>query len=372
MFSPQTRINIKRILPFGLIWLVFALIYSLVEKGLLGNLNKYPSTGNPYHFGKSILITSLTALVLGLFMGTVEILLFDRVFPKTSLLKKILYKTVIYIAIVICFLMIITVIYNSVELRAGIFDKTVWDSFWIFFSNFSFWSTEVYIATTIGISLFFHEINQNLGQGILNNFFTGKYHTPKEEERIFMFLDMKSSTTIAEDIGHVRYFGMLKEYFSDLTNPIIRYFGEIYQYVGDEIVVTWTLKNGILNNRCIECFFEMKRVIQSQKTKYQHQFGLVPEFKAGLHFGKVITGEIGEIKKEIIFTGDVLNTTARIQSLCNGYAVDLLVSGELMKKLDLRPPYQMKDMGANELRGKDEKIELYTILQVYTDSTVSR
>src|SRR6476660_2120099 len=111
MFSPQTRINIKRILPFGLIWLVFALIYSLVDKGLLGNLNKYPSTGNPYHFGKSILITSLTALVLGLFMGTVEILLFDRVFPKTSLLKKILYKTVIYIAIVICFLMIITVIY---------------------------------------------------------------------------------------------------------------------------------------------------------------------------------------------------------------------------------------------------------------------
>ncbi|HET7002185.1 MAG TPA: adenylate/guanylate cyclase domain-containing protein [Puia sp.] len=364
MFSPQTRITIKRIIPFSLIWLMFALVYSLIEKGLLGNLNKYPSTGNPYHFGKSILITGLTAWVLGLFMGTVEILLFDKVFPKTSLLKKILYKTAIYIVTIISFLMIITVIYNAVEFRTSVFDKSVWISFWIFFSNFSFWSTELYIAITIGISLLYHEINQNLGQGILNNFFTGKYHSPKEEERIFMFLDMKSSTTIAEDMGHLRYFEMLKQYFSDLTNPIIQYFGEIYQYVGDEIVVTWTLKNGILNNRCIECFFEMKRVIHSQRTKYQHQFGLVPEFKAGLHFGKVITGEIGEIKKEIIFTGDVLNTTARIQSLCNGYGVDLLVSGQLMKKLDLRPPSQMKAMGENELRGRDEKIVLFTILQV--------
>jgi adenylate cyclase len=361
MLSPQTRIHIKRIIPFGLIWLMFALVYSLIEKGLLGNLNRYPATGNPYHFGKSMLIAGLTALVLGLIMGTVEILFFDKVFPKTSLLKKILYKTVIYIAVVIAFLVIITVIYNSIEFRAGVFDKSVWAAFWIFFSNFAFWSIEVFISVTIGVSLFYNEINQNLGQGILNNFFTGKYHMPKEEERIFMFLDMKSSTTIAEDMGHVKYFGMLKEYFSDLTNPIIQHFGEIYQYVGDEIVVTWTLKKGILHNRCIECFFEMKKTIQNQKDKYQNQFGLVPEFKAGFHYGKVITGEIGVIKKEIIFTGDVLNTTARIQSLCNGYGVDLLVSEPLMKKLNLLPPFQMKAMGKNELRGRDEKIDLFTV-----------
>ena len=364
MLSPKTRINIKRIIPFGLIWLMFALVYSLVEKGLLGNLNRYPSTGNPYHFNKSIWITGLSALVLGLLIGTVEILFFHKIFLKTSLLKKILYKTFIYIIIVISCLLIITNIYNAIEFKTSVLDKSVWNAFWVFFSKFAFWSIEIYIAVTIGISLFYSEISENIGQGVLNNFFTGKYHTPKEEERIFMFLDMKSSTTIAEDIGHVKYFGMLKEYFSDLTNPIIQYFGEIYQYVGDEIVVTWTLKNGVLNNRCIECFFEMKRAIQKQKIKYQNQFGYVPEFKAGFHYGKVITGEIGVIKKEIIFTGDVLNTTARIQSLCNGYGVDLLVSGQLMKKLDLHLPFQIKEMGENALRGRGEKIDLFTILTV--------
>lgn len=359
--SPFTRINILRIIPFGLIWLFFSLVYSLVERGLLGNLDKYPATGNPYHFSKSVWITATTALVLGLLMGTAEIIFFNKHFPKLSLLKKIVYKSLIYILIIICFLLTIAWIYNANELRIGLFDKRVFNNLWIFFFNFSFWSVEIYIAAIIGISLMYTEVNENLGQGVLHNFFTGKYHTPKEEERIFMFLDMKSSTTIAEEMGHVRYFGMLKQYFSDLTNPIIQYFGEIYQYVGDEIVVTWTLKNGILNNRCIECFFEMKKTIQNQETKYQNQFGIVPEFKAGFHFGKVITGEIGVIKKEIIFTGDVLNTTARIQSLCNRYGVDLLVSGQLMEKLDIRPPYQMKAMGENELRGRDEKIDLYTI-----------
>jgi adenylate cyclase len=362
--SPFTRINILRILPFGLIWLFFSLVYSILEKGLLGDLNKYPTTGNPYHFGKTLWITGTTALVLGLLMGTVEILFFNKLFPKLSLLKKIVFKLLIYILIIICFLLTIAWIYNANELQTSVFDKRVLNNLRIFFFNFSFWSIEIYIAAVIGISLMYTEVSENLGQGVLHNFFTGKYHTPKEEERIFMFLDMKSSTTIAEEIGHVRYFGMLKEYFSDLTNPIIRYFGEIYQYVGDEIVVTWTLKNGTLNNRCIQCFFEMKRAIQNQKTKYQNRFGQVPEFKAGFHYGKVITGEIGVIKKEIIFTGDVLNTTARIQSLCNGYGVDLLVSEPLMKKLDLRPPFQMKAMGENALRGRGEKIDLFTILAV--------
>jgi adenylate cyclase len=359
--SPFTRINILRILPFGLIWLFFSVVYSVVEKGLLGNLDRYPSTGNPYHFSKTIWITATTALVLGLIMGTVEILFFSKLFPKLSLIKKIIFKSLIYILIMIGFLLVVAMMYNANEFGVSILDKRIFHSLRVFFFNFSFWSIEIYIASIIGISLMYAEVSENIGQGVFHNFFTGKYHTPKEEERIFMFLDMKSSTTIAEDMGHVKYFGMLKEYFSDLTDPIIQYFGEIYQYVGDEIVVTWTLKNGILHNRCIECFFEMKSVIQNQKAKYQDRFGLVPEFKAGFHYGKVITGEIGVIKKEIIFTGDVLNTTARIQSLCNGYGVDILVSGQLMKKLDLRQPFQIKEMGENELRGRGEKIELFNV-----------
>jgi len=218
------------------------------------------------------------------------------------------------------------------------------------------------MAAIIVVSQFYAEVSESVGQGVLNNFFIGKYHTPTEEERIYMFLDMKSSTTIAEKLGHVKYFGMLREYYADLSEPIVRYSGEIYQYVGDEVVVTWKLKNGLRDNNCIECFYAMKQSLISNVAKYSEAFGVVPSFKAGFHSGAVTTGEIGVIKRDIIFTGDVLNTTARIQSLCNTYDVDILISGELIKKLSLPARYQIKSLGDNELKGRNEKIELLTLL----------
>ena len=177
-----------------------------------------------------------------------------------------------------------------------------------------------------------------------------------------MFSDMKSSTTIAEKLGHIKYFELLREYYFDLSEAIITFSGEIYQYVGDEIVVSWKYKDGIENNNCIKCFFAMKEDLVKRADWYNKNFGVLPTFKAGFHFGEVTTGEIGALKKEIIFTGDVLNSTARIQGLCNHYKVDLLISDDLIKSLDLDSEFQIKSLGKTELRGKMENIELYTIV----------
>jgi len=59
----------------------------------------------------------------------------------------------------------------------------------------------------------------------------------------------------------------------------------------------------------------------------------------------------------------VLNATARIQGLCNDYNIDLLISADLIKNLNLDPEFQTKSIGKNELRGKKENIELYTIIE---------
>ena len=362
MLSPKTRRNISRIIPFGLIWLIFSLVYSLLERGLLGHLSYYPATGNPYDFSNTVFVTAVTALIVGLIVGSIEVLYLFKLFASKSFTKKIFYKTGIYLVIIILFLLSITTIYNSFELKTGFFSKPVWNNVWSFFSDYSFWSVEVYIATIIVVSLFYSEVSVNLGHGVLSNFFTGKYHSPVEEERIFMFLDMKSSTAIAENIGHVKYFEMLREYFSDLSDPIIKYSGQVYQYVGDEVVITWDLKTGLQDNNCIECFFSMNELIKKKSADYKERFGVSPEFKAGLHLGKVTTGEIGVIKKEIIFTGDTLNTAARIQSLCNTYQVNILISDPLMIKLDISSKYRIRSMGENELKGRDKKMTLFTIL----------
>src|SRR6476646_5361566 len=103
MLSPKTKRNILRIIPFGVIWLVFSLIYTILEKGLLGDLNHYPSTGNPYNFSRNVFVTPIAALITGLFIGTLEILYFNKWFAKKSFSKKILYKSAIYLAIILLF-----------------------------------------------------------------------------------------------------------------------------------------------------------------------------------------------------------------------------------------------------------------------------
>jgi adenylate cyclase len=347
MLSPKTKRSILRIIPFGVIWLIFSIVFAQLQKGLLGHLTYYPATGNPYNFSRNILIIPISGLITGLLIGTMEVLYFNALFIQKSFIKKIIYKSIIYLVINILFLLITSLIINS--LTTG-FDKRAWENIWTSFSTYSFWSIEIYIAAVIVISQFYTEVSESIGQGVLANFFTGKYHTPIEEERIYMFLDMKSSTTVAENLGHVKYFEMLREYYFDLSDPIVKYSGEIYQYAGDEIIVSWKLKSVLENNQCIHCFFAMKEAIRKQTTKYNEKFGLLPEFKAGFHFGKVTTGEIGAIKKDIIFTGDVLNTTARIQGLCNTYKVDILISGDLIKKLNLHSQFQIKNLGEVELR----------------------
>jgi class 3 adenylate cyclase len=364
--SPKTKRNISRILPFGFIWLIFSFIYTQLEKGLLGDSAYYPATGNPYNFYSNLLITPKMAMVAGLLIGALEILYLNKAFSNKNFTKKIFYKTLIYLVVIFFFLVILTVLVNSLELDVSIFNKQVWSHVLVFIRIYAFFSVGLYIAITILVSQFYSEVSEKIGHGVLNNFFTGKYHTPKQEERIFMFLDMSSSTTIAEEFGHVKYFEMLKSYYADLSDAIVNHYGEIYQYVGDEIVVSWDPKRGLRDNNCIQCFFAMKRAIKKRKNKYINKFGLVPGFRAGFHIGKVTTGEIGVVKKEIIFTGDVLNTTSRIQGLCKTFNVDILISADLVKKLKPISHFQMKSLGESELRGREEKIELFT-LQPFTD-----
>ena len=360
MLSSKAKRNISRIIPFGIIWLISGLVFLIVEKAVIGELD-HPSSAIETNF-EILIFSSLALTCVGLLVGTIELLYLDKVFAKKSFTKKILYKIIVYIFLMFVVTTITFPIAASMELNTSIIDSRVWNKFYMYLTSFTHLSTNLQLVVALGASLFYAEISENIGNGILINFFTGKYHSPTEEIRIFMFLDMKSSTAIAENLGHIKYFELLREYYIDLSEAIIEYSGEIYQYVGDEIVISWKYKDGIENNNCIKCFFAMKEDLRKRSDWYIKNFGLLPAFKAGFHFGKVTTGEIGALKKEIIFTGDVLNSTARIQGLCNQYNVDLLISDDLMKSLDLDSEFRIKSLGKNELRGRVENIELYTLV----------
>jgi adenylate cyclase len=219
----------------------------------------------------------------------------------------------------------------------------------------------VYTLVIYGLLIFFLQINHLLGEGILWKFILGKYHKPREEERIFMFLDMKSSTTIAEQLGHVRFYTLLNELFHEISQPVLQTKAEIYQYVGDEVVLTWEVKHGLKNSNCLKAFFLFKESLLRNNDNYFKNFGVKPEFKAGLHFGKVVSAQIGDLKREIVYNGDVLNTTSRIQNECNKYQRDCLVSGSLMNRLKQANGFEWERIDIVTLRGKETEVELFSV-----------
>ena len=356
--SPKTKRNISRIIPFGIIWFLLGNIFLFIDVAAVGDA-EVPASAIQLNF-EIYLFASIGIFFVGILIGTIEVLFLNKRFADRSLLQKLTFKTLIYASILFTIILILFPIAASMYLNTGVTDLRVWEKYFLFLQSKTYASTNIQLAVELVASLFYFELSENIGHGTMIKFLTGRYHQPTQESRVFMFLDMKSSTTIAEQLGHLRYFDFLKSYYNDLADAIISYEGEIYDYVGDEVIISWPIEKGISDYSCLQCFLAMKNDLQRRYPFYLKQFGVQPTFKAGLHCGVVTTGEIGVLKKEIIFTGDVLNATARIQALCNDYGVDILISGKLIAQFPGKTDFQFQSLGKNELRGKSESITLYT------------
>lgn len=209
---------------------------------------------------------------------------------------------------------------------------------------------------------FISQVNKKYGPGVLLPLILGKYRQPREEQRIFMFMDLKDSTSHAEKLGHLRYSSLIRDSFMDINNVVSRFDADIYQYAGDEIILSWRKDLGIRKAFCIIFYFACREELLKRKSYYQVTYGVLPEFKAGVHGGTVTAVEIGNIRREIAFHGDVLNTSARIQGLCNEYNQQLIISTELLEEITLPNTLKAKSLGSVPLKGKELRVAVSGII----------
>jgi adenylate cyclase len=228
-------------------------------------------------------------------------------------------------------------------------------------SNKRFVVSIVYVAVSAMIMAFIRQAAAMVGPRILLNLMTGRYHRPREEELIFMFLDMKASTRLAERLGHRKFSLLLQDCFRDLTNVAIKHRVEIYKYVGDEAILTWNPRDGLYDCNCLRVFFGFCEVLEKRRDYYESAYDCFPEFKAGLNLGLVTVAEIGVLKREIAYLSDVLNTAARIQGHCNELARPILLSGSLHDRLPSESPFTFHSEGEIALRGREEKVALFSV-----------
>lgn len=357
--TPKTKRNISRIIPFAIIWWLSGWVFILTDIGVTRNQNLNPDTDIAFTI-PVLIFANIANIIVGLIVGALEVVYLEKRFATYSLKAKFVYKFIIYLSLFLFVIVLFFPMAFALETGIGMFTIEAWDKLGRFLASITFLTTLFQLSVSLILALIYSAISENLGHHVFLNFFTGRYHTPVVEERIFMFLDMKSSTAIAEKLGHLNYYKLLQAYYNSMSDAIINSLGEVYQYIGDEIVISWKLDRGLKNANCIKCYFDMQDALLAKRESFFEAFGFEIDFKAGIHLGEVTIGEVGALKKEIVFTGDVLNTTARIQSQCNELQSGLLISGQLKNVLPSND-YTFESKGEISLKGRNKKEELFKV-----------
>ena len=352
--------QVEKILWITFFWVLFSVLQFLTGYSTLIDLQVDLGNLDPLIFLRGSIITGIIAGLLG---GSLIVFFWEKWLRTKSYSWSLIYifwsYTILYLIVWIIGELFLT----SIEQNASLVHSDSWKDVWSLISSLSFIQNYVAWLLVVIITLIALLVNDKYGPGVFRSFLLGKYFHPKREERIFMFLDLRGATTIAEQLGEGDYFNFIKDVFKDATPEILRSKGEIYQYVGDEIVISWKKEAGTLNANCLQCFFDIQRRLLDNASYYRGKYdGIVPEFKAGLHFGFVMVGEIGIVKRDIAYSGDVLNTAARIQAKCNELGVNILISKNLLNKLGYLPKlFNPRELGEIALKGKQESVMLYTV-----------
>ncbi|GJM27840.1 MAG: hypothetical protein DHS20C17_04750 [Cyclobacteriaceae bacterium] len=360
LFSQATKSQLSRILWITIAWTFISTFHFIITYVGLIELERDTSDLHPWIYFKGSLMVGILA---GAFGGTFMVLFWEKWLRTRNYGRSLLNILWSYSIIFLLVAVTASIFVSSAENQIPFYDPVLWrtEILGIFdlptLTSYLFW-----LIVVLG-TLIFLLVNDKYGPGVFLDFLLGRYFKPKREQRIFMFLDLRSSTTIAEKLGEQRYFNFLKDTFQHATPAILNSKGEIYQYVGDEMVISWTMDRGVAEANCINCFFDIKEALRKKENYYRALYdNIVPEFKAGLHYGFVMAGELGVVKREIAFSGDVLNTTARIQEKCNELKVNILLSSDLIERLSGQlHQFSTRKIGEMILRGKQQEIALYTV-----------
>ena len=311
-----------------------------------------------YSFASAIALRSLLVFIMSLGMGYLLVFQLRQRFRKYPLWASFSFRAIImlvaaYLAnYIIHTANIIFIFKMSVGEAFARYGEDAFHIDWLF-QKVMYWML-LFVMTQLAI-----EVNDKYSPGVFMDIMLGKYKRPRVENRIIMFMDLKDSTPIAEKLGTEQYFLFIREFIFQTSHAIIEFRGNIYQYVGDEVVASWPANKRNLR-RCMDAVIYARKNLQKNGERFRRKFGVIPEFRVGMHVGDVTVGEIGLIKKDIAMSGDTMNTTARIRSACSELNERYIVSKDFRDQIDLKV-WQMESLGIVELKGKEKGIELFSL-----------
>ncbi len=269
-------------------------------------------------------------LLLGLWTGVLEEFLFGRRFRALAIPLQFLGK-VLLVNLLTIVLIAAAFLANSDRMLLLGTDEPyrVYD----IFAMGQFYKLMLRVIVVTSIAILVVQVEELMGRRMFLGFLLGRFDRPKAEERIVLTMDLVGSTGLAEHMGDLRYYRFLNYTYSLMTDAVLRNEAEIHKYVGDEVIFTWPMRVGVRYENCLDLYFDIVERIALHENDLKREFGTVPQYRAALHGGRVISAQVGHIKRAIDFSGDVMNSVSRMLGLAKAMKTDILVSAELLARI---------------------------------------
>lgn len=341
-------LNLKQVLLYCLTGMLLGLIYIALVNGF----------SHSYPFINGVII----GILLGAMIGVFEIYLFGQRLQRYPFFVMLSIRVCTYITCITVIILIVVTTTRSVR-HEQIFLAALQSEeslAYIFHGNFKTAITYTFLAAVL--ANFIRLVSFKIGRGMPTNFFLGLYYQPKLVERIFIFLNISNADHVLKKNNLETYHQFIHEIYCAISVAAIHHNAYVYEYVDDQMIVYWKANHKARSSSWLFFCKEISTVMRNRQDYTEKTYGIVPKLRCVLHGGNVIQAEIGELKTEIVFHGDVLNTAARMMSVAHEKKQEFVASQYIVDRLT--PPDEKihHPIGEIELRGKQIPVSLYSML----------
>ncbi len=347
MFSGFGKYRMRTILIIAVFWTLIDIVAV--------QLFKDTTVRSPF---KSGLLREAAVFIMSCVMGYLFVFTLKNVFRKKSAFTNFIFKSIILLIAAFIINFIVHFV-DSVLIMGNGTDEALETSLneivhiKLLLQRIIYWMI-LFVVTQLYI-----EINEKYSPGVFMDIITGKYMQPKIENRIIMFIDLKDSTPIAEKLGHVENFKFIRDFIFYISSGFLENDGRIYQYVGDEIVVWWP-ESKVNARKAFNSLLSARKELNKHMNRFKRGYDTFPEYKAGIHTGMVTVGQVGIVKKDLVMSGDAINTAARIRTSCTELNHKYIASKDFIDLLDIEE-WQVEALGPIEMKGKNQGVELFAL-----------
>lgn len=340
--------ELKELLLIGVLWIAAAMLFVFIK------INDIPEHFISQSYGlqswlsseRIYLIVFLLSGLISIPMGLTHLYVYPRM--RNSKFEHTLILRLISVMLVILFLSVV---------------------FYLFFYERSLYSFNFSLLTTIAVYAIVVEsfitvavlLKRSVGKNYFTDFFKGTYMMPIEEERVFLFLDMVDSTPLVQQLGSYLFSRLMQDCFADLSDVVLQYDGSIYQFVGDEAVITWKVKKSFTASDCIDFYFTYKQLLEKRSNYYNSFYNVKPKFRAAINSGMVSIALVGDVKREAAYFGDTLNICSRLQKTCKDRNAEIIISESFFSKVRHCENYDFHSLDGLLLKGIPSISRAYTL-----------